>query len=146
MIILTLITGSSSDSADSLGFASSFSARGSCLDDLARDEQLHGGLHLGGEVAELLNRHVELNRVQVDDHASDLGRVLLANHLVHVLVDGRADDLLTALRRRLRELLRVEHCVDLGLVDAGLVIGRDHHLRRLLVRLLHLHLLLLLDL
>ena len=74
---------------------------GGRIDQVAAGEQLHGRVDLGLQVSVLLDRHVELDGVQVNDHASDLGCVLFADHLVDVLVDGRADDLLARIRRSL---------------------------------------------
>ena len=46
------------------------------------------------EVCVMLNGHVQLDRVQVNDHACNLRRVLLTNKLMDVLVDSCANDLL----------------------------------------------------
>ena len=43
----------------------------------------------------MLDRHVQLNWVQIDDHASHLGGVLLTDHLMDMLVNRSTDDLLT---------------------------------------------------
>ena len=115
-----------------------FCGRGWCVDQVVGDEELHGRVHLRLQVSVLLNRHVQLDRVQVNDHASDLGRVLLTDHLMHVLVDGSADNLLAGIGRRLSELLRVKHAVDLLLVHLRLLEGSL--LLLLLLRLLALHL------
>ena len=96
----------------------------------------------------MLDRHVQLNWVKIDDHASHLGGVLLTDHLMDMLVNRSTDDLLTGVSCRLGELGRVEHAIDLRLVDLGLVSSlTDCSYRLALVHLLIvslLHLLLLL--
>ena len=57
---------------------------------------------------------------------------------MHVLVDGSTDDLLTAVSCRLRELRRVEHGVDLGLVHVRLGAALYTASRDQLMLLLHL--------
>lgn len=69
----------------------------------------------------MLNRHVQLCRVQVDDHSRDFGGMLLADHLMDVLVNGCTDNLFSGIGRCLGELLRVKHREDLRLVDLELV-------------------------
>ena len=87
------------------------------------DQELHGRVDLVAQVVVVLDAHVQLDRVKVNDHTSDFGRVVLADHSVHMLVDGSADDLLARLSGSLSELGRVEHRKDLVLVDRTLV----HH-------------------
>mgnify|MGYP006922980657 FL=1 len=98
---------------------SATTASGSRTHEIARDEQLHSGVNLRLQIVVLLDRHVQLDRVQINDHSSDLRGVLLPNQLVDVPVDGRTNDLLAVLCRGLRELLRVEHLVDLCLIHTS---------------------------
>jgi len=89
----------------------------------------------------VLNRHVQLCRVQVDDHSCDFGGMLLADHLMDVLVDGCTDNLFSGISRCLGELLRVKHRKDLRLVDLELVYDNLLLFELHLSHLMSLHLL-----
>ena len=117
-------------------------------DQIVADQELHGRVDLVLEICEVLNRHIQLNRVKVDDHAGDFGSVLVPDHGRHMLVDGGANDLLARLSGGLGEVLRVEHRIDLLLV-AGRALVSSHGTSTssdllellLLLRGLHCHLL-----
>ena len=92
----------------------------------------------------VLNRHVQLDWVQIDDHTSHFRSMLFADHLMNMLIDGRANDLLALISGRSGELWRVEHRVDLLLIQLGFVRSYLYTRLRLLLagKLLLLHLLL----
>ena len=68
-----------------------------CFNDSLLNEKLHGRVDLRDQVLPLGNRLVKVNWIEIDDHASHLGRVLITNDLGDMLEDCRADDLATIL-------------------------------------------------
>ena len=64
-----------------------------------------------------LNRQVEVSRLQINNHACDLGRVLLPNHLFNVVINCSAHNLTTLLLSGLLEKLRLEHLLDLVSIE-----------------------------
>ena len=64
-----------------------------------------------------LNRQVEVSRLQINNHACDLGRVLLPNHLFNMVINCSAHNFTTLILSGLLEKLRLEHLLDLVSIE-----------------------------
>ena len=94
---------------------------------LVHGDHLQGAEDFLFELSPLNNRIVQLNLRQVDEHASDLGCLHIADELLDMLVDGVTDDVLLGLAIRcLLVLGGGEHVSDLNLIRPGILTIKEH--------------------
>ena len=94
---------------------------------LVHRDHLQGAEDFLFELSPLDNRIVQLNLRQVDEHASDLRCLHVADELLDVLVDGVTDDVLLGLAIWcLLVLGGGEHVSDLNLIRPGILTIKEH--------------------